>query len=94
MSQSVINRSVSIVDVREPMEFAMDHIPGAINVPLSAIQTKIGFLRSMKKPIVMYCRSGNRSEQAARFLKAHGIEKVYNGGSQEDVERLLTEAVA
>ena len=87
-----IDRSTQIVDVREPLEFAMGHIKGAINLPLSAIQTKVGFLRSMEKPIVMYCMSGKRSGQAVRFLKAHGIDKIYNGGSQSEVERLLTES--
>ena len=94
MNHSEIVRSASIIDVRETMEFAMGHIQGATNIPLSVIQTKVGHLRSVQKPIVMYCKSGNRSGQAVRFLKAHGIQSVYNGGSQEDVERLLTETVA
>jgi len=43
----------------------------------------------MSKPIVVYCRSGNRSGKAMNYLKAQGITEVYNGGSLADVKALL-----
>lgn len=78
-----------IIDVREPMEFALGHVNGAINVPLSNLSTKVGWFRNLNKPAILYCRSGNRSGQAVMFLKAHGVERLTNGGSQEDVEAML-----
>lgn len=78
--------SVTIVDVREPMEYAMGHVDGAINIPLSTIFQHVDDFRRMRKPIVVYCRSGNRSAQAEAFLRAQGITDVYNGGSLEEME--------
>ena len=43
----------------------------------------------MHQPIIVYCRSGNRSESAMKLLKALGIKEVYNGGSVSDVKALL-----
>lgn len=80
--------SVTIVDVREPFEYAMGHVDGAINMPLSTIFQHVDEFRRMSKPIVVYCRSGNRSAQAEAFLRAQGIEEVYNGGSLEEMEYL------
>ncbi len=77
--------SVTIVDVREPMEYAMGHVEGAINIPLSTIFQHVDEFRRMSKPIVVYCRSGNRSAQAEAFLRAQGIEHVYNGGSLDEM---------
>ncbi len=80
--------TVTIVDVREPFEYAMGHVDGAINMPLSTIFQHVDEFRRMSKPIVVYCRSGNRSAQAEAFLRAQGIEEVYNGGSLEEMEYL------
>ena len=88
--QSIINQEkVSIVDVREPFEIMMGKATGAINIPLGKIASRIEEFRQMSKPIVVYCRSGNRSGQALSYLKAQGIEEVYNGGSLAEVKALL-----
>ena len=41
--------------------------------------------REMETPIVVYCRSGNRSGMAVSILKQHGINEVYNGGALEEL---------
>jgi len=88
--QSIINQEkVSIVDVREPFETMMGKATGAINIPLGKFASRIEEFRQMSKPIVVYCRSGNRSGQALSYLKAQGIEEVYNGGSLAEVKALL-----
>jgi rhodanese-related sulfurtransferase len=46
---------VLIVDVRDAGSYAEGHLPGAINVPLDALQQKLATLKAAKKPIVAYC---------------------------------------
>lgn len=88
--QKIINQeNTTLVDVREPFETMMGQIEGAINIPLRTIQSRVDEFRQMSKPIVVYCRSGNRSGQAMSFLLSQGIEEVYNGGSLSEVNELL-----
>lgn len=77
--------NVTIIDVREPFEFSMGHVPGALNIPLGYISSKVEELKELTGPIVLYCRSGNRSGQAVAFLKSRGIVNVHNGISPEDI---------
>jgi len=77
------------VDVRTPSEFEEAHAPNAINIPLDQIVNRVDEIRSMQRPVVLYCRSGNRSEMAAVLLRQKGMQNVTNGGGLEDVEKQL-----
>lgn len=77
----------TIVDVRTPEEYSQGHYPSAINIPLDQIQNRVGELKKMKPPVVVYCRSGNRSSMAVSVLKQNGMNEVYNGGALEDLMR-------
>ncbi|MFW2381071.1 MAG: rhodanese-like domain-containing protein [Acidimicrobiales bacterium] len=66
-----------LVDVREPLEVANGTIPGAINIPLGELPSRLGEL-DRNRPVVLLCRSGGRSTQAARFLTANGFPEVVN----------------
>ncbi|MGH1394825.1 MAG: rhodanese-like domain-containing protein [Trichormus sp.] len=68
--------TILLIDVREPSEYAEEHIPEAKLLPLSTLQPQQ--VAAEEKPIVLYCRSGNRSAQAGKKLIAGGIEKVYH----------------
>lgn len=70
----------TIIDVRTPDEFKEGNVKGSINIPLQLIHLKVEEVRVMQQPIVLCCASGNRSGQAAQFLKNQGIE-CSNGGS-------------
>lgn len=78
---------VSIVDVRTPEEYLVEHFPNAINIPLDSIAQRIEEFRQMKKPIIAYCRSGNRSGMAVSILKQYGITDAVNGGGFEDLKQ-------
>ena len=66
-----------LIDVREDYEFKEGHIPGAINIPLGNI-TNVDY--SLDKIIIAYCKSGNRSNQAAIKLKNMGYNVKDMGG--------------
>lgn len=68
-----------LVDVRTPAEFADGHIPTAINIPHNEIILRPPTL-DKDETIVLYCRSGNRSAQAARALKQAGYRRVIDFG--------------
>ncbi len=61
-----------LVDVREPVEFAGERITGALSMPLSRFDTQALPRPSVDRPVVFYCQSGNRSNQAAARLMAAG----------------------
>jgi sulfur-carrier protein adenylyltransferase/sulfurtransferase len=64
-----VGNGAVIVDVREPEEWGAGHIPGAIHVPKSYLESRIeGAIPDREKHVVLYCASGNRSAWAARTL--------------------------
>lgn len=85
ISALIKSPSTTIIDVRSLMEYNMDHVPGARNIPLEQVMERIEEFRSMSKPLILYCRSGNRSGMAMAMLKAAGLDQVYNGGGLYDM---------
>lgn len=80
----------SLVDVREPMELDMDGaIEGALNIPLGEVQERQEEILSMEKPVILFCRSGNRSGKALEFLQNQGLQEGYNGGGYQDLQSKL-----
>jgi phage shock protein E len=77
--------TTTVVDVRETNEFAMGYFDGAINIPLGIVPLRLDEFKAMNGPIVLYCRSGNRSGMAMNLLKQAGITEVYNGGGLQDM---------
>lgn len=72
---------VIILDVRTEEEFKSGHIPGAILIPNETIvKARPDLLPDLNAEILVYCRSGNRSAQAAKKLIAMGYTKVYDFG--------------
>ena len=84
----------ALVDVRQPAERSIVAIPGAHGVPLGAILDGSGLGDiSTGLPVVLYCRSGTRSEQAARLLLAAGYRNVthLDGGILAWVDQVAPE---
>lgn len=78
---------VQIVDCREPYEWIAGRIEGAIHIPLNGIMAGKSSELDPSKPVVVVCRSGNRSELATMMLQARGFD-VYNlEGGMEDWAR-------
>lgn len=70
-----------ILDVRRPDEYSIGHIPGAVLIPNETIgTTPPEELKDFDQIILVYCRSGNRSKQAASKLAAMGYSHIYEFG--------------
>ena len=82
----MIDKSIGIiVDVRTPEEFNEGHIENAINLPVDEIEDKaLEVLPDQKEIYLLYCRSGNRSAQAAKILESIGYEIIYDFGGIND----------
>jgi len=76
LKQWLDQQRVTVVDVREPSEFAEERIPGAVNMPLSSFDPTRVPRSTPDHPVVMQCRTGNRSMQASRRLLDAGWEEV------------------
>lgn len=73
------NDDALVLDVREDKEFAAGHIPKAKHIPLGQLANRIKELEKFKgKPVLVTCRSGQRSARACGMLKKAGFETVYN----------------
>lgn len=66
-----------LLDVREDDEFRSGHIPGALNIPLSRIDT---ITIPKDKPLYVYCLRGARSKRAVNALKRMGYANVRSIG--------------
>ena len=79
----------TVIDVREPWEFASGHLPKAINIPLNDIPGYLYEIKKMTGPKILYCHSGGRSGMAVNLLKQSGIKDVYNGGAIAEIQQLI-----
>lgn len=84
---NLVNREGAVLlDIRDPKEYSAGHIAGALSMPVSSIDARIGELESEKgKPVVLVCKMGQQSSATGRKLKALGFENVrrLSGGMAE-----------
>ncbi|MDG5789730.1 rhodanese-like domain-containing protein [Evansella sp. AB-P1] len=69
--------NIFFLDVREVNEYNEGHIEGMLNIPLSVLDTEYNEIPK-DNTVVIICRSGNRSLQAANILKDLGYSKLIN----------------
>lgn len=70
-------RQAVLLDVRETAEWAAGHAPGAVPAPLSRLAAGAALPPAAQgRPLVVICRSGRRSQQAARLLVQQGADAV------------------
>ena len=71
---------LQLVDVRTAAEYADEHIPGAVNIPVEDIKGPVEDLAALDRDVrtAVYCSSGNRSLTAADALLGLGFTDVYN----------------
>ncbi len=85
-----------ILDTREPHEYRDSHVDGAINTPPQEFMGDVlpAALAGASKEdeIVVYCRSGMRSNTVGQMLKMHGFTNIVNGINEHHVTKLLSES--
>ncbi|GAA4876407.1 aminotransferase class V-fold PLP-dependent enzyme [Ferrimonas pelagia] len=69
-------KTMTLLDIREPHEFALSPEPEAINIPLSRLMDRVAELRQLRKPLVLICRSGSRSLLASQSLRRLGLDGI------------------
>ena len=75
-----LEKGAQLIDVRSTMEFNQGALNGAINLPITSIQHNTDVI-DQSKPVLLYCRSGQRSGMVKQFLVSLGFQDVYNIGS-------------
>lgn len=80
-ARELVQKGARLVDVRTRSEFTEGHLPGALNLPVQDLERRLSELGAKDQPVVLYCRSGQRSARAARILKAAGFTAVHDLGS-------------
>lgn len=81
-----------IIDTREPNEYQMSHVDGAVNIPPAEFMQGVpAALRDVAKDtqIVLYCRTGQRSNTCSMILRAAGFTNLVNGINEHRVRSLL-----
>jgi rhodanese-related sulfurtransferase len=68
---------VVILDVREQSEYDAGHIPGVKLIPMNTVPNRLNEIPK-DKPVIVTCRSGNRSGQVTDFLRQQGYTNVHN----------------
>ena len=66
----------AILDVRQPVEYEAEHLPGAKLIPLPELADSLDELNPAK-PVIVYCAVGGRSRMAAQFLANHDFREVH-----------------
>ncbi len=66
-----------LIDVREPAEWREGHIAGATHIPLGDLAQRLETL-PRDQPLLLFCRSGNRSGRATKLLQQHGFTQARN----------------
>ena len=69
----LLEGGAAAVDVREPEEYAAGHVPGAVNIPMGQLHSRLGELDPTRRQVVV-CRSGNRSDAMTDVLLANGFD--------------------
>lgn len=82
-------RDFVLLDVREPRELEAASLPDAMHVPMREVSAHLEKLDPSAE-IAVLCHHGGRSDYVARFLRAHGFQRVYNvdGGIDAYAQRV------
>lgn len=72
--RQLVEAGALLLDVRTPAEFREGHVPRATNIPVQELPMRLREVGPTNRPVVVYCRSGGRSAQAAAVLRGAGYE--------------------
>ncbi len=79
-ARELVSKGASLIDVDDPLDFELEHIEGATNIPLEELARRAHELGSFEHPIVVSGRDPVRTVRAARELRLIGFHQVLNVG--------------
>ena len=85
-----MDRKVTLIDVRTPLEYNSGNVKGSINIPMNEVPQRLDEIRELE-PMIIFCKSGVRSQKVLEFLKDNGIVEVENGGGWMEVNASVNE---
>ncbi len=74
-----ISAGTPVIDVREPDEYVEGHVPGAPLIPLASVPDRLGEVPTTGEVLII-CKSGGRSNNAAEYLRTQGIDAINVAG--------------
>jgi rhodanese-related sulfurtransferase len=74
-AREMLDGGAQLVDVRADHEWEAGHLPGAVHIPLADLPTRVEEI-AKDKPVILYCRGGNRSSMATTALAEAGYDAV------------------
>ena len=90
LRELIKSEGATLIDVRELEELQNDgHIKSALHIPLGEIPHNIDEIEALSKPVIIFCRSGNRSGKAIEYLENQGLEDLYNGGGYNELSEII-----
>ena len=77
----------TLIDVREPDEYATGHAPGAVNLPLSELPARVSEVPA-GTPVHVICQAGGRSARATELLTVNGVDAInVDGGTNAWIQQ-------
>ncbi len=90
-AQTHLKSGAMVIDVRTAGEFVAGHLPVAVNLPLSEIETHLSRrIKDKNQVLLLHCQSGARSGAAKKKLIALGCPNAYNMGGYTRAERIVS----
>jgi len=90
-ARACLKNGAMVIDVRTAGEFVAGHLPIAVNLPLSEIETNLARrVKDKNQVLLLHCQSGSRSGAAKKKLIALGCPNVYSMGGYARAERIVS----
>ena len=80
VAQLLAQRQIALVDTRDAPVFARMHLPGAVNIPLAEVPTRLAELHMLPAEPVLYCRGGEQTKELATRLATDGTPLAFLEG--------------
>jgi phage shock protein E len=89
-ARSFLKQGAAVVDVRNPEEFAREHLPGSVNIPLGVLKEEAERrLPNKEQVLLLHCVSGMRSGIGVRLLKQLGYSRAFNLGTYRQAQHIV-----
>ncbi len=80
LAQLLAAGAVAVIDTRDAAAYARAHLPGAVNIPIDEIESRLAELHMLQGQPVVYCRSGDRTKELGEKLAEQGLPVAFLDG--------------